>query len=64
MATDGRNIARLTSNLSYDDYPAWSPDGSMIAFASDRDSQDSNRLELCDEGGRHRCATSGKRRTR
>lgn len=46
MATDGTNIAQLASNLSYDDYPAWSPDGSMIAFASDRDSQDSNRLGI------------------
>ena len=33
---DGSNISRLTNNAATDDEPAWSPDGSHIAFVSDR----------------------------
>ena len=33
---DGSNISRLTNNAATDDQPAWSPDGSHIAFVSDR----------------------------
>ena len=37
MHADGTNAARLTSHAADDDSPAWSPDGSRIAFVSDRD---------------------------
>ena len=34
---DGSGLTRLTSDSADDFSPAWSPDGSRIAFASDRD---------------------------
>ncbi|MBT8079523.1 MAG: PD40 domain-containing protein [Gammaproteobacteria bacterium] len=34
---DGKNIENLTNHPSFDGYPVWSPDGSSIAFASNRD---------------------------
>jgi Tol biopolymer transport system component len=37
MNTDGTNVVRLTNNLYPDQHPAWSPDGTKIAFASNRD---------------------------
>src|SRR4029079_11497593 len=37
MDADGSNEIRLTTSLAYDDQPAWSPDGSTLAFMTDRD---------------------------
>ena len=36
MHADGSHTQRVTSGNQHDDLPAWSPDGSMIAFYSDR----------------------------
>src|SRR6185503_8037374 len=36
MNADGSNPIRLTNNAGVDDDPAWSPDGSRIAFWSSR----------------------------
>ena len=36
VASTGGNATRLTSQPSYEGAPIWSPDGSKIAFASDR----------------------------
>ncbi|UCE98516.1 MAG: PD40 domain-containing protein [Dehalococcoidia bacterium] len=40
MNADGSNQIRLTDNSAFDGYLAWSPDDSMIAFASERDGSD------------------------
>ncbi len=35
-ATDGSSLRRMTSGESHDASPEWSPDGTMVAFISDR----------------------------
>ncbi|HKO99516.1 MAG TPA: SBBP repeat-containing protein [Pyrinomonadaceae bacterium] len=37
MDQDGTNQTRLTNHAAYDDQPKWSPNGSKIAFMSNRD---------------------------
>ena len=37
MNADGSNPVNLTKNDSRDTMPSWSPDGTKIAFVSDRD---------------------------
>ena len=36
MDADGSNITRVTDSRSEDRHPAWSPDGTLITFQSDR----------------------------
>lgn len=40
MNADGSGVTRLTDNVFQDSLPAWSPDGSEIAFTSNRDGGD------------------------
>ena len=44
MDADGSNQTRLTDDTAFDIFPAWSPDGSQIAFATIR--YDDN-FEIC-----------------
>jgi Tol biopolymer transport system component len=37
MNADGTNVTRITNDPSDDFSPTWSPDGTRIAFVSDRD---------------------------
>jgi TolB protein len=37
IGVDGENFKRITSNSFWDLYPAWSPDGTQIAFLSKRE---------------------------
>jgi TolB protein len=37
MNADGTEVRRLTKDPALDDFPAWSPDGTTIAFVSNGD---------------------------
>jgi TolB protein len=59
MDSSGQNSIRLTDNLVDDHCPAWSPDGSKIAYVSDRDGRRNiyvidtsgqNEMQLTDVG--------------
>ena len=50
-ATDGSSLRRLTSGESNDVSPVWSPDGSMVAFVSDRAARGAKQGDEGDEQG-------------
>lgn len=47
---DGKNLRNLTNNPFFDGWPAWSPDGKRIAFASNRRSH-GYQIFVMDEDG-------------
>ncbi len=49
MDAAGSDQTRLTSNSAADRYPSWSPDGSKITFASNRDGN--NEIYVMDADG-------------
>ena len=42
MNADGSQLTNMTNHEAHDKYPEWSPDGSKIAFMSDRDQDESD----------------------
>ena len=44
MNADGTGTVALTANDDDDAFPSWSPDGSRIAFTSDRDRQGDDEI--------------------
>ena len=50
----GGKATQITSNRAYEKAPIWSPDGSKIAFASDRDGCNFNVYVTAREGGEAR----------
>jgi Tol biopolymer transport system component len=59
MNANGTGQTRLTTNDARDLFPAWSPDGSKIAFASDRDGNYEIYVMNADGTGQTRITTNG-----
>ncbi len=54
MNVDGSGLTRLTDNLATDSGPAWSPDGTRIAFGSTRDGNNEIYVMNADGSGQTR----------
>ena len=50
--SDGSSVTRITDLPAIEDFPAWSPDGTRIAFDSDRDGNHKLFVISVDEAGR------------
>ena len=59
MKTDGTNLIRLTNNSTDDVKPAWSPDGTRIAFQSYRDGNAEVYVMNADGSGQTNLSHSG-----
>jgi Tol biopolymer transport system component len=57
--TDGQNLEQITDNSYWDLYPAWSPDGTRIAFLSERDSDLDLYIMNADGSNQHLFYDSG-----
>ena len=52
MDTDGTDTVRLTKHSVIDSYPAWSPDGTKIAFTSNRRNGATHEIYIMDADGK------------
>ena len=52
MDTDGAAPVRLTKHPAIDSYPAWTPDGSKIAFTSNRRNGSTHEIYITDADGK------------
>ena len=52
MNSDGTNIVRLTKHPAIDAYPAWSPNGTKIAFTSNRRNGSTHEIYIMDADGK------------
>src|SRR5918998_2768310 len=50
---DGTAERRLTNTLGLDGFPSWSPDGTRIAFSTDRDGGGNWEIYVMDSDGTH-----------
>jgi TolB protein len=60
MKSNGTGLTRLTTDPAYDGSPAWSPDGSRIAFVSYRDGQGEIYVMNADGSGQTRLTAAPK----
>ena len=51
MNSDGKGIVRLTRRPAIDSYPAWSPDGTKIAFTSNRRNRSTDEIYVMNADG-------------
>jgi Tol biopolymer transport system component len=58
-ADDGSGQTRLTDDPAFDGFPNWSPDGTKIAFVSDRDSGGIFVMNADDGSGQTRLTENG-----
>lgn len=59
MESDGANLRQLTTDAAHDFAPAWSPDGSRLAFTSERDGEADIYVMQADGTGQRRLTTDG-----
>ena len=52
MDVDGTGLVRLTKHPAIDSYPAWSPDGTKIAFTSNRRNGSTYEIYIMDADGK------------
>jgi len=53
MNADGSSIRDLTNHPALDASPAWSPDGTKIAFVSDRSAKGHRDIYVMNANGKH-----------